>query len=190
MKISAVGLMVSFSVLLSACGPLHVGVREEETNVDIYPSSEKFLHYHTDELKQGITESELLKGIHGNGLRQVTSADEIQKILFGGTNPLANKESLPGISSWILSHHIFFLPYKNTRSEFYFSIIPISYTIEDFGPDLSVIFITKRDEEKEGSPYRLARTMVTGVEDQKIKSKEYIWTGIWNALGAIKGKLF
>lgn len=190
MKKVAIALALVFCAAVSACGSMHLGVRQEEMNVDAYDSPRNFVRYHTSGIQKGISEDALFALIHGTGLKQIARADEIQQILFGGANPLADKESLPGISSWILSHHILILPYRNTRTEFYFSTIPISYTVEEYGPDLSVVFITKRDELKDDSPYVLVKTMVTGVENRNTKTKEYIWVGIWNALSAVKQKLF
>lgn len=179
-----------FSIfILTGCGSLlHLGVKQEQINTERYPNPQEFLK--NQKTKPGITEPELLKLLrngHEQQLTQISKAEDVQKILFGNITPQAHKEDLADISSWILSHHIFVLPYKNVRTEFFFEPVPISYNITEFGPDMNILFITKKDESDLASPYIFTRAIISGTEHIKTNTKEYIWEGLFNAVkGAAK----
>jgi hypothetical protein len=179
---------------LSGCGTFHLGVKQEEINTDRYVNAKEFLKNQNLGTSKTVLEDDLLLILKDSGeqqLIQVNKAEDIQKILLGGMTPQGHKEDLVDISKWILSHHTFSLPYKNVRTEFAFDWLPISYNFWEFGPDMSIIFITQKNDELHASPYVLVRTIVDGTENAKKKNKEYIWQGLGTAIiGAAKKLIF
>ncbi len=192
MKTLYICIITAVLFALSGCGSLHIGVKEEQINAEQYPTIDKFLDLQRVAV-EGTSEPVFLGLIKNGGnqnIAQLNKADEVQKILFGTISPLADKKDISDISSWILSHHIFSLPYKNLRTEFWFNALPIAYNIEQRGPNMSMIFITKNDENSLSSPYVLMKVFVTGTENDKVRTKEYIWNGLSEALiGAAKKML-
>lgn len=186
-------LFLTAFFILSGCGTFRIGVSQEEVNVDKYPSSKEFLK-NQNLGSNNLSEPEFLAALQGEEtqkLTRVNKAEDIQKVLFGNITPQINKDGIADISEWILSHHVFILPYKNVRTEFAFDWVPISYNIWEFGPDLNLLFITKKNEDDPASPYLLVRTIVAGTENTKTKTKEYIWQGLGTALiGAARKLIF
>lgn len=186
--------LVFLCFIVSGCGSLHLGVKEEQVNVDRYPTAQDFLKNQDLALRKDLSEPVLLKTLKDGTeqkLIQINKAADVQKVLFGDITPHADKKDISDISAWILSHHVFSLPYKNVRTEFAFDPLPISYNFWEFGPDMDLLFITKKNEDDPSSSYILVRTIVAGTENTKTKTKEYIWQGLGTALvGAAKKLIF
>lgn len=177
---------------MTGCGSFHLGVKQEQVNTDQYANPQEFLK--KQNIALGITEAELLKVLKNGGgqqLTQINKAEDIQKVLFGNITPQAHQEDLVNISGWILAHHVFSLPYKNVRTEFAFDVVPIAYNFFEFGPEMNILFITKKDDNDPSGKHILVRTIVAGTENAKSKTKEYIWQGLGTALiGAAKKLIF
>jgi hypothetical protein len=184
-------LILSSFFALTGCGPLHLGVKESQINTEQYANAKEFLK-NQNLVAKGISESELLKLLEDQKvqkLTQINKAADIQADLFGTITPHADKKDIEGISEWIVSHHVFNLSYKDVRTEFYFDWIPISYNLLEFGPDLNILFITKRDENNPSSPYVLTRTIVTGTENGRSKEREYVWSALFSIITEAGKKL-
>lgn len=185
-------LFLSFLTLVG-CGPFHLGVKEQQINVEQYPDTKDFLKNQELAERKNFSEDELLKLLKNKGVQklgQISAANKIQENLLGNLAPHATREDLSDISAWIMAHRLWVLPYKNMRTEFYFDLFPISYNFLSFGADLNITFITKRDENDPASAYMLERVIVTGEENSRSKEKEYIWEGLGSAFIGIGKKFF
>lgn len=185
-------LFLTLFFSLAGCGSiLHLGVEEKQINAEQYPTPQEFLK-NQDLAAKGITEPKLLdilKEQKANSLTQISKGEDVQKVLFGTITPHADKQDIVDISSWILSHHIFSLQREDMRTEFYFDPIPIAYNTLKFGSDMTLLFITERDDLLPSSPYILVRVIATGTQNERSQTKEYVWSGLATAIIAGAKKL-
>lgn len=181
-----------FLFFITGCASFHIGVKEEQINVESYPSSQEFLKNKDLVLKKNFSEPQLLNHLKDGKtphIVQLNKAEDVQKALSGNIALQADKNGIANTSEWLLSRHVLSLPYKNVRTEFAFDPFPISYNTWEFGPDMDLLFITEKNESDPSSPYVLVRTIVTGTENIKTKTKEYIWKGLATAIVGVAKKL-